>query len=385
MISDEIDVFLFSSVVALNDSLVQLGITNPLFNSAINKRKATKILVHGLKHNFGGPYLAVLSTSGSPDLNVYLRGSSLPDADTVRKEVNTMSNFPIDIVPQFFEISWGSINSAEARPFRIAYAKQMICCMAQYVYSEEKIQMKGLKSLECSIADDGSQDINANTLDTLKKCVIWCFESNDAASRIQLIVDRVSIDCTNGGKIINACSSIIPLAFDQAKEKYKFVISKRSDDYRKEMKELYNDIKLLINAYADKSSSLSDGLVKDVLSISFIVTVGAFAKAISQAEVLQTLQAETFFFATGVFLLLSMVIKRVHALMYLRDLSHNLTDWAESHSTHVSQQELETKIEKLLKGPKLNFKIIVGFVEAIYIVLAIGCFQYRFVMSILGF
>ncbi len=175
MISDEIDIFLLSSVNALHDSLVQLGISSPLLKFSLNKNKATKILVHGLQHNFGGPYLAIHSTSGSPDHNVFLRGSTLPDSDSIRKEVNTISNLPIEIVPQFFEMCWGNIDSVDAKPFRIAYAKQMIACLAQYVYSEEKIQLKGVKSLECSIVDDGSTDMY---LPPLKRTVLTShFES----------------------------------------------------------------------------------------------------------------------------------------------------------------------------------------------------------------
>ncbi|WP_306521606.1 hypothetical protein, partial [Rheinheimera sp.] len=384
-ISDDIDVVFFTSEPAFLENLDAIGLKTPFLESKILSIKPLKIIINGLANGFGGPRLAVVPVEGVPDEKFWLNGTELPDPASLRKEINVVSQTNIYLSPHSFEISWGAINTDTALPFRIAYLQQLLACFSQHFFSIEKIQLKGVKHLECSLVPNSEFNIFSKELNDIRDAVIWCYKENDASTRIQLLVDRITLELTDSCNFVNIASSKLSPSFEQAKSKYKYVVSKRNEDYRKELRELYSDVKQLVNSYVDKTNTMIDGIIKDVLSIAFLFTVGTFAKAMIQTDILLSTQADFFFKAAGVYLIFTYLIRRIHCYFVLSDNKKNLDGWISEQYTHIPVTELTDKVGKLLRSPRRSFEIMSGIIATIHIILVILAFNMSQVLELIGF
>lgn len=383
--SEDIETVFFTSESAFLDNLSAVGLKAPFYSSKFSSGKPFKIIINGLSESFGGPRLAVVPVLGLPDSGFWLKGSELPDTSSLRKDISIVSEQQVYLSPQSFELSWGAVDASLAYYFKVAYLQQLLACFSQHFFSIEKIQLKGVKHLECSIASEDGFSISFKELNDIRDAVVWCFKDNDSNTRVQLIVDRISLELSDSSNFLSISGKKLPVAFEQAKSKYKYVVSKRNEDYRKELRELYADVKQLVGSYVEKTSTLIDGLMKDVLSIAFLFTVGTFAKAFVQSDVLFTEQASYFFKAAGLYLFFAYFIRRIHCQFVLSDNKKNLSGWVTEQYTHIPVDELNKKVEKLLKSPRRSFEIMAGIIASLYIVLIVIAFNMTKVLDFIGF
>ncbi|MFQ3191528.1 MAG: hypothetical protein ACI936_002669 [Paraglaciecola sp.] len=362
-----------------------LGLKNPFKNGAINHNKSTVLWVYGLGHNdiFGGSKLAVLPAGEVPENSLWSQSSQLPYDERLQKSIFIVADDSFNIRPLNFELSWGDTDNSLAKPFRVASAKVLLACTAQHFFSQEKIVLHGIKHIELSLNSDGV-DITTAQVNEVKKAIDWCYKDEDSDTKLQLLADRLSLDIKNDGNLFSSGIQHITSAFEQAKSKYSFVISERNNDYRKELKEVYQDIQQFSADYSNSAIELSSGFIKDLLSIAFIFTVGSVAKAIVYKTLLSSSEASTFFKVIGVYFVFSFVTRCMHANSALEQTSTLLEQWSLKLRTHIAESEIKQLIESSIKKPKSHYETTRCFIGTCHFFLVLICFNSANVLKSLG-
>jgi hypothetical protein len=370
------EVILFTSVEQFKKhSVDSLGLTNPFEHSRINCNESIVIWVYGLapKQAFGGCKIAVLPCEQLPTNEHWLSSEKLPYDERLKKEIYVVSQEKISISPSNFELSWGEYGDALAKPFRIAFAQVLIACTAQHFFCIDKVTLHGIKLIQASIKAD-NLDIDISALDVIKKAIDWCYSDNDSETKLQLLTDRISLDLSQDGNLYRHSINHMGDAFEQAKTKYAFVIAERNNDYRKELKEVYDDIRSFSSEYGDKARSLSDGLMKDMLSIAFIFTVGSVAKAIVYKDLLKSQEAHMFFIVIAIYLAISFLSRCCIASSSLSQSKDLLMNWSAKLRTHIPKNEIDSLIKSSLTKPKRHYeyaRCLVGVAHTFLIFLCI--------------
>jgi len=363
--SGDVDEILYTSVSAFQSRNNGLGLDNSLCEGTLNNSNNTRIHVLGLEHAFGGPKLSVIPLETNTTNGDWLSGSKLPSSELILKHVHVVSGDAIAINPQQFELTWGSIDCVEAAPFRTEFAKQLLVALCTNYYSDEKVELKGVKHVEANIISDGI-NVDASMLNDLAECIKWCYSKEDPDVPLQLIIDRLSLECVSEN-LMELKPRALTYALEQAKSNYRFVIAKRSDEYRKELKEIYSDIQSVTDKFADKTLSIASELLKSLLTIGFIFTVGTVSKAIVNSQLLHSPEGQLLFKVVGVFLIFSFVIRWLNASADLKISENALKSWSGKLHSHISREDVNELIKLRIRWSKIFYLFSLAVVTAIQI------------------
>ncbi|MAJ39676.1 hypothetical protein [Pseudoalteromonas tetraodonis] len=368
----DIDEILYMSVEAFRAASDALGLSNSLIESAINNRNNTRIHVLGLSEKFGGPKLSVIPLDTEIDSDDWLSGSKLPSSEVILKHVHLVSAENISVNPQQFELTWGSIGCEEAAPFRAAFAKQLLVALCTNYYSDNKVELKGVKHVAAKILSDGIK-IEESMLSNLTQSIQWCYSKEDPDVPLQLVVDRLSFECISEN-LMELKPKALRYALEQAKSNYRFVIAKRSDDYRKELKEIYSDIQTVTDKFADKTLLIASELLKSLLTIGFIFTVGTVSKAVVNNQLLHSPEGQVLFKVVSIFLILSFLIRWLNASADLKISEKALKSWSGKLHSHISREEINTLIKSRTFWSKAFYLFSLAVVTTIQISIAYTAF-----------
>jgi len=378
----DIDEILYTSVVAFQSENNGLGLENSLHQGAVNSSNNTRIHVFGLEHAFGGPKLSVVPLESNITNDDWLSGSHLPSSDVILKHVHVVSSESIIINPAQFELTWGSIGCDEAAPFRSAFAKQLLVALCTNYYSDEKVELKGVKHITANILSD-EVSIEPSMIDALAECIKWCYRKEDPDVPLQLIIDRLSLECVSEC-LMELKPKALAYALEQAKSNYRFVIAKRSDDYRKELKDIYSDIQTVTDKFADKTLSLASELLKSLLTIGFIFTVGTVSKAVVNNQLLHSSEGQILFKVVGVFLIFSFVIRWLNASADLKISEKALKSWSGKLHSHISREDVTALIKSQTRWSKVFYRFSLAIVTAIQMSIAYAAIYSNSTLLILG-
>tara|TARA_Y100000588_G_scaffold185836_1_gene199692 strand:+ start:2941 stop:4389 length:1449 start_codon:yes stop_codon:yes gene_type:complete len=368
----DIDEILYISVEAFRAASDALGLSDSLIKSTINNKNNTRIHVLGLSEGFGGPKLSVIPLDAEIDSDDWLSGSKLPPSEVILKHVHLVSGENISINPQQFELTWGSISCEEATPFRIAFAKQLLVSLCTNYYSDNKVELKGVKHVTAKILSDGVK-VEKSMLSNLTACIQWCYSKEDPDVPLQLVVDRLSFECISEN-LMELKPKALQYALEQAKSNYRFVIAKRSDDYRKELKEIYSDIQTVTDKFADKTLLIASELLKSLLTIGFIFTVGTVSKAVVNNQLLHSPEGQVLFKVVSIFLVLSFLIRWLNASADLKISEKALKSWSGKLHSHISREEVNALIKSRTFGSKVFYLFSLAVVTTIQLSIAYAAF-----------
>lgn len=354
--SGDIDEYLFTSIESFKHNCSELGLDKPLVKGKLAKSRNTRIHVFGLQDAFGGPRLAVVPIlDNAEDDRDWLTGTTLPERERLLKQVHIVSNENIQLDPRNVQLSWGNFSQELARPFRIAYAQHLLVSLSCVFYSVEKVHFKGVKHIDASVVCADGVDVTTDWLKTMQESVVWCYSIEDSEIPIQLFTDRLSLE-SHDNCMFNLSKTALENCLEQAKSNYKYVVAKRSDDYRKELKEIYSDIKTVTDKFADKAASLSGELLKSLMAIGFMFTVGTMSKAIVQEQLLHTRESHFLFQAIAIYLIVSFLIRWLSASTELRIAERALKSWSQKLHNHLSTDE----VNELIKSQTMSSKRLYG-------------------------
>ncbi|WP_318438139.1 hypothetical protein [Photobacterium leiognathi] len=379
----DIDEYLFTTEKAFNDNLESLGVLSPLVEGDINKTSNTRIHVYGLKDGFGGPKLAIVPIENAIYGDSWLQGSNLPSAEVLLKQVHLITQDKVNLDPKNFELSWGNLKQEAAKKFKHAYAQHLLVALSSDYYSIEKVQFKGLKHIEANISSYPELNISNEWLETLSNSVKWVYGVEDPSVPLQLFVDRLSLEYSNG-TLLAISNGIYSNCLEQAQNNYKYVIAKRSDDYRKELKDIYSDIKTVTDKFMDKSAALSSELLKSLLTIGFVFTVGTISKAIVNEKLLHSKEGLLLFKLIGIYLIISFFIRWLNASAELKIASNSLNSWSKKLHSHISTEEVNNLISQQTRWSRLFYLVSLSAVAYIQCALGLAAFYSQGVFWYLG-
>jgi len=379
----DVDEILFTSLDAFSGDSSGLNLASSLIAGVINQPTNTRIHVYGLNAAFGGPRLAVVPVDFENYSELWLSGSSLPDTERLLKQVHLVTNEKVDVNPRKFELTWGEWDCKEAQPFRQAYAQHLLVSLCAHFYSTEKVQLKGVKHINASITVSEKTTIDSKWLETLAGCVTWSYSVDDPDIPLQLLVDRLSLEYSNGS-LFDLTAETLKNALDQAKSNYRFVIAKRSDDYRKELKDIYSDIQSVTDKFADKALVLASELLKTLLTIGFIFTVGTVSKAIVSQQLLHSPEGLMLFKAISIYLVASFFVRWLNASADLKISDKALKSWSSRLHNHISTKEVDQLIEGQTRWSKVFYLCSLAFVAFVQLSVAIATFYAEVTLKMLG-
>lgn len=381
-IAGDIDEILYCSLDAFTADFDSLGLTTPLIESAINNGTNTRIHVYQMGGYFGGPKLAVVPTEFTELGSDWLSGSKLPASDLIHRHVHIVSSIPLKIDPQQFELTWGAIDSELAKPYRLAFAKHLFVSLCTNYYSDDKVEFKGIKHIEAEL---NTHDVNVSsyTLQSLSQSISWCYEKEDPDIPLQLIIDRLSLEC-GSGNLLTITHKTVAFALEQAKNNYKFVIAKRSDDYRKELKEIYKDVQSVTDKFAERAFSLASELLRSLLAIGFVFTVGTVSKAVVNSALLHSPEGKILFKIAGVYLVLSFFIRWLNASADLRVSESALKSWSGKLHNHISTEEINKLISSRVIWSKCFYLVSLSMVAFLQLCIAYLVFDSENTLLLLG-
>lgn len=381
--SGDVDEYLFTSVEAFDNNLESLGLLNPLIEGGINKSSNTRIHVYGLVKGFGGPKLAVVPTENTSYGDSWLQGSNLPSAEVLLKQVHLVTSKKINLEPKNFELSWGDFNQKAAKRFKHAFAQHLLVALSSNYYSVNKVQFKGVKHIEADISSLPELDVSEEWLKTLSDSVKWGYGVEDPSVPLQLFVDRLSLEYSDGS-LLAISNSAFANCLEQAQNNYKFVIAKRSEDYRKELKDIYSDIKTVTDKFMDKSAALSSELLKSLLTIGFVFTVGTISKAIVNEKLLHSQEGLLLFKIIGVYLITSFFVRWLNASAELKIAFKALYSWSKKLHSHISTDEVNNLIAQQTKWSRAFYLASLAIVAYIQCALGLAAFYAEGVLWYLG-
>lgn len=372
--SGDTDEYLFTSIEAFESSWIELGLLDPLSKGLITSSRNTRIHVYGLESAFGGPRLAVVPVQEnfSSDSD-WLSDSSLPDLEDILKQVHLVSKDNIHLDPKSVQLSWGDVASDAAKPFRFAYAQHLLVSLSSVFYSVDKVVYKGVKHIEAAINNSGSIDIDRKWLEELEKSVVWCYSLEDSDVPIQLFIDRLSLEQTDKNLLLLEPNAIAG-CLEQAKSNYKYVVAKKSDAYRKELKEIFSDIKTVTDKFSEKAASLSTELLKSLMAIAFMFTIGTMSKAIVMGELLHSKEAHLLFKIIGIYLICSFIIRWLNASSELKVASNALNSWAQKLHNHIPTTEVTSLIKNQTRWSRYFYVASLAVVTAIQGTIALAAY-----------
>jgi len=230
----------------------------------------TTIRVRGLQEGFGGPELWVLPLEAEGKQSE--SDLALPDGDAVRGLIHINADEIINIRPRVWSFNWGDLTGPLAGPLVRFSAITLASCLVQELKRFSKhieVTIKGTKRVSVPLIGPADDDFSV-LLPCLLETVKWVYEERPE-TRLQLIMDRLSIDIDANGSLLEGMKLYLALALQQARDSYGFVISERKDAYHKEMRELMKEMKTQADLYAAKVRELVSSLTRDVLGVLVLV------------------------------------------------------------------------------------------------------------------
>ncbi|EAW1284523.1 hypothetical protein AZF69_23735 [Salmonella enterica] len=343
-------------------------------NTAPSFDKEVIIWLYKSELCFGGKGVTVLpvSTTSLPEDTHFLQ--SLPERSEISELVRINANELIKIRPESFIISWGDTNSLLAKSFILLAVKCLvasICFELRKDHEDYTVMFKGTKSLAISLNDECHIPLDALQSELIKT-VLWIY-SERRETRLQLVMDRLSLDMIPGRNCYEELAENIGAALQQSQDSYAFVILDRKDAYHKEMRELLKDMRSQADMYASKVRDIVGNVTRDILGVFAFVGysfLGKFDKA-NINELLASHELALLVKFLAGYLILSCAMQVV---VHWRDASLTTEEskkWLRVLQRYTSREEnKESFLEPIMKRKKTLF-LALFIIMMVYTILAI--------------
>lgn len=228
-----------------------------------------KIFVNELTTSCGGTNLLITGDYDEPfDSQI----DSLPSDSLISNHVLLPNGRNLSHNVHEYLITF--INKRKSKPqtkyynFALIYSCATLCGTFVNELDGTTVVIQGIKRIKIPIFNDNTiVDLKLSLL--LKDIVEWIYQDRDDAKidiRRKLFLDRITLDIDYEQPLLNVLPLIAQNAFEQAKERYSFVMLERRDAYAKELAILLKDLKQQSELYSAKLRTFLSNLTRDVLA-----------------------------------------------------------------------------------------------------------------------
>lgn len=333
------------------------------------KSEKSVIWIDGLEEQARSSHLIITGTQLNLTSTFENIKSTLPNDESIRKQVHFISSESINIEPVRFSLPLKFITTSFAKFAFINYQKVLIACLVKEFFNEDKVVISGVKRIESKLMENETYLASREEISLLEECVTWAYSSNTTA-KLVLLMDRISLDISESG-IIPSIFIHLKSAFSQASYKYEFVVKDRKEAHAKELIDLQKDIRSATESYSKSATELVSGLLKDALSAIFVIAISLFSRFIGKSITDSDIQLNVLFYGLAIYLIISVGVRvylsSVSLSMSLKDLEY----WKDTARNHMSSEEFKSHILARTSGYKTLFKYSCIAVVVIYLLLAL--------------
>lgn len=322
---------------------------------------------------FGGPSLAVLPIDAAELPADWPMPELLPEEKAILEHVHVVPDVPMCLRPSAYSLTWGDLESEDAKPFRKASAATLASCLVDVLHSPEWAEIKGIRHVELPLLGC-DEDVSPSILDALTRAVRWCYEERPD-TRKRLLADRLSLDASSAASIVSILKSDLDDALRQAQDQYRFVILDRKDEYARERRDLLKDLREQADLYASKTRLLISGLLRDALAAFVFAALALTAKVGLDPNGVSPDVVSYFFSALAGYFVIAALLQSSSAWWDVKLADKELKSWSNVTRDYLSAEEVNRYIDKELSSRRTNFWILLGIVAAIYGALAFGALQ----------
>lgn len=333
-----------------------------------------KIIVHELNTSCGGPNLLI---TGDFDEVFDLQDDLLPTDSLISDHVLIPNGQDLAYNVHQYLITF--VNKRKSNPktnyfdFCLIYSCATLCGTFVNELDGTSVILQGVKRIKVPLYNDNTEvDLKFSLL--LKEIVEWIYQDKDNAKidiRRKLFLDRVTLDIDYEQPLLNELPLIARNAFDQAKERYNFVMLERRDAYAKELAILLKDLKLQSELYSTKLRSLLGNLARDVLAGILLVGFSLFTKF---KEIEALLKYETLinliFKGLALYFIASALMQLITDISDVILSKRELNYWSKCTSETMPKKEIDGHMRKSLNPRLLVTSIIYLLLITLYAIIA---------------
>jgi hypothetical protein len=354
-----------------------LGLKNPFVKGPLNGEYKVRIQAIDIKTVMQGDNLLLCPIGQTKADSLKDSKANLPIDSKISSSIRILSSELSVISPSSFHLKSGNSFDYLYSDFRIAYLQTLFSCICTHFHSYEELVIDGIKKFSASVCPTKYTQRTEEQILEIEKAICWVYSDDDFETKKTLFSDRVSLEIRSGSNLLDLASEIIEEALNQAKSKYKYVLAERNDDYRKELRDLYSDVKKFTDNINEACESLTKGLITDLLSLGFIFTITMFSRVVVSDQIdFSSMMINYVFKAIGLYLILSFTFRFWNSSVTLKNSEALFDDWAIKLHNHVSTEEILKIKRKLTIQPKNHFDSVHAVVGAIHLLLALVSFKY---------
>lgn len=300
----------------------------------------------------------------------------LPDVTEVQETIHVIGSRTLQISPQFFGLTWGDCQQAEAQGFLRASIISLAVSLTQELREQAGQHLpvlRGLRKITPVLLNENDQP-NIKLNDLLKQVVIWVY-SERKETRHKLIIDRLTIEWCDGESFLQCLNIHLKSAWEQAKDSYGFIILDRKDAHQKELRDFMKDMRAQADLYAKKVRDLLAGLSRDSLAV--LLLIGLFLARIGPdtiANIMQQKLGIVFMRILAGYILLSGIIQ---AILHSRDVAladKESKNWLSLLRNYTASKDIEDKYSVPITSRKKVFYWFLLFFCIFYLAFAILLF-----------
>ena len=328
-----------------------------------------KIIVNGLNTACGGSNLLI---TGDFDDAFDTQECLLPTDTIISEHVAIPNGQELSFNCHQYLVTF--VNKKKSRPkttyydICLIYSCATLCSTFVNELHKDCIILQGIRRIKAPLYNDKTK-VSLKFLLLLKEIVEWIYQDADHAKidiRRKLFLDRVTLDIDYEQPLLNELSLVAHNAFDQAKERYSFVMLERRDTYAKELASLLKDLKVQADLYSSKIRSLLNSFTRDVLAGILLVGFTLFTK-FAEIEILAKYNLiEVIFRGLAIYFIISAVMQLITGISDLCLSKRELKYWRKCISETIPKKELDEHVRKSLTPRWWTTGIIYGLLIILY-------------------
>lgn len=316
-----------------------------------------------------------LKESWTPDLSILL-----PDDTKIKEFVHLISSDSIIFNPEKFVLQLKENANTYERILQTKYAEALMATLVQIFSSKDNITIRGLKHFQTQLNNNEMPDIKV--VSVLEKAVVWAYEEN-TNTRLQLLADRLSFHEHNSASLMGIVIKHIEEAFTEAKDRYMFVVSEKSEEYTKDLRDLLKDTKDKTDKYSEKTRSVINSLLRDTLGSIFFLGLTAYARFSGNHEFIFSEDAQIVFLLLGAYFLLSMVLQAIFNFWDIGLSQKEAHKWSESSMDYMTREAYDKYVTRPLSVRTYQFIVVQVAIIVVYLCLALLSFNIQSVSTYL--
>lgn len=291
----------------------------------------------------------------------------LPTNETIKKFVHVISNDSIIFEPSNFFFKINSIDIEIEKNLLNKYFELLGVSLVSIFYSRDNIEIKGLTHNKTLFKTNKLIDLN--NIRDLEEAVKWAYEEN-TTTRLQLLADRLCFHSHNEISLNDLLINNINEALREAKDRYKFVITEKSEEYTKDLRDLLKDTKDKADKYSEKTRNVINSLLRDILGSIFFLGLTLYSRFSQNENFILSNDAELIFSLLGGYFLISMLLQSSFNFWDINLSKKEACKWSENSMDYMIKDTYTKYVTEPLNIRTKQFMIVQIIVMIIYIFLS---------------